>query len=546
MNARVWSWLLALAGVAAYANSLGGPFVFDDMDAIVQNPWIRGLWPPGDLLRSPAPRCTVEGRPVLTLSFALNYAAGGLDVRGYHLANLGIHLAAGLLLFALVRRLAGGPVGFWTALLWMLHPLQTASVTYVVQRAESLMGLCLLLTLYGLVRAAGSPLRRWELLCVGACAVGMATKEVMVTAPLLALLLDRTFLAGSFREAWRARRGLHLALASTWLILGACLCLGGELKDVGAQSGNITPAAYFRTQPAVILHYLKLMGWPSGLVLDYGWPLAWTWADVSLPGAAAVLGILAGTAWALCRAPALGFLGAWFLLILAPTSTFLPLADPAFEHRLYLPLAAAAVLAALGIRALGRTGVLLGIALALGLGILTVRRNADYRTAVAIWEDTVLKRPENYRAHDNLGVVLARVDPVRALREHREAIRLCPPCAPAHYNLGLALLQAGEPEEALAELGEAARLAPDSVPMRFNLGVALAKRGRYEEAVGEFSEAAKLQPEYFPAQYYLGLALAKGGHREEAMAALTRALALEPGNVLAQALLGKLRAERTP
>jgi hypothetical protein len=153
--------VLVLAALATYRNSFASPFVFDDRTSIEENQSIRRLWPLGPVLSPPCNGETVGGRPLLNLSFALNYALGGLDVRGYHAANLAIHLAAALLLLGVVRRTlllpglrerfggAATPLALAAALLWMVHPLQTESVTYIVQRAESLCGCFYLLTLYG-------------------------------------------------------------------------------------------------------------------------------------------------------------------------------------------------------------------------------------------------------------------------------------------------------------------------------------------------------------------------------------------------------------
>ncbi|PYV13791.1 MAG: hypothetical protein DMG07_13385, partial [Acidobacteria bacterium] len=191
--------LLVAAGLAAYSNSFGGEFVFDDSDAIVQNRSIRQLWPPWDALRPPRDS-TVAGRPLLNLSFALNYRAGGLRPAGYHALNLVIHLLAGLALYGIARRtLAGARLrdrfgadadGLATgiSLVWLLHPLHTGAVTYVVQRAESLMGLFFLAALYASIRSFESPSAAWRVAAVAACAFGMGTKEVMAAAPLVILL----------------------------------------------------------------------------------------------------------------------------------------------------------------------------------------------------------------------------------------------------------------------------------------------------------------------------------------------------------------------
>ena len=237
---------LVLAGAAAWAyrNSLTAPFVFDDVMAIERNETIRHLWPP-DALLHPAFDTSVSGRPVLNFSFALSHALGGGRIEGYHAGNVLIHVLAGLALFGIVRRTlarravpeepeAGALLAFAVALLWLVHPLQTESVTYVIQRAEALMGLFYLLTLYGLVRAAdreaaGKPGTPWLVASVLCCLLGAATKEVTATAPVLALLYDRTFVGGSFREAWRRRRAYYLALGSSW-VLSAWLVLGTKSR----------------------------------------------------------------------------------------------------------------------------------------------------------------------------------------------------------------------------------------------------------------------------------------------------------------------------
>ncbi|HEX3728548.1 MAG TPA: hypothetical protein VHV47_02000, partial [Opitutaceae bacterium] len=205
--------LLVLLAIAAYAGSLGGKFLYDDVPGIVDNPSIRSL---RTALIPPAGGLPESGRPLLNLSFALNYAAGGLNPWGYHAVNALIHGLAGAVLFGLV-------LGTWRgahavkfagmiALLWVVHPLQTESVAYVSQRAEALMGLFYLLTLYCFIRG-------WRGLSCLACLCGMACKETMVTAPLLVLLYDRAFVGGSFREAMKRRGRYYLALAATWIPL---------------------------------------------------------------------------------------------------------------------------------------------------------------------------------------------------------------------------------------------------------------------------------------------------------------------------------------
>jgi hypothetical protein len=227
---------IIVAVAAAYSNSFSGPFIFDDLSSIQDNEAIRSLRSAEVLI--PPGKANVARRLLTNLSFAVNYAIGKLDVRSYHVVNLLIHLLAALALFGIVRRTlllpalrdrfgrASTGLATAVALIWALHPLQTESVTYIVQRAESLMGLCYLLTLYAVIRGATSERPRpWYAAAVVVCALGMGAKEVMATAPIVVLLYDHAFLSGSFRETFHRRGALYLGLAATWAVLAAILLL---------------------------------------------------------------------------------------------------------------------------------------------------------------------------------------------------------------------------------------------------------------------------------------------------------------------------------
>ncbi|OIR03967.1 TPR repeat-containing protein YrrB [mine drainage metagenome] len=534
---------LCAAGVAVFSNSFSGPFIFDDLLSIPQNPTIRHLV---TALSPPGGGVTVTGRPVLNLSFAINYALSGDQVWSYHALNLLIHLATGLLLFGIVRRTlarleAGGrvpatlagratSVAFASALLWIVHPLQTESVTYLVQRAESLMGLLYLLTLYAFIRGADA--RRslpWYVLAVGACLLGMGAKEVMVSAPVLVLLYDRTFLAGSFSEAWRRRHRIHLCLAATWLPLAALVL---HAADRGGSAGfgvGVSEAAYVATQFQAVAHYLWLAVWPHPLIVDYGTQWVRSVADV-LPYAVVVIALVAGTAVALVRKPALGFLGAWFFAILAPTSLVPIVRQTLAEHRMYLALAPVTVLIAVAAyRWLGRRALWAAVVAAVALGSLTLARNADYRSSESIWRDTVRKRPENPYAHNNYGNLLAAAGREQAaLAQYDAAIRLDPTFADPLYNAGKTLARLGRPNEAIARFEAALKLNPSMPDAETELGIALVAVGRETEAVAHFRRALALDPHYVDAHNQLGIALARAGRVAAAATEFEAALAASP------------------
>ncbi len=572
---------VVLAVAAAYANSFQGDFLFDDLPSISGNRTIRHLWHIETVLSPPAGGETVSGRPLLNFSLAVNYALGGMNVWGYHALNLAIHILAALVLLGILRRTFAlvdggwltvdgrGPAehGQWSAgenihhppstvhrppstllaltitLLWALHPLQTESVTYVIQRAQSMAGLFYLLVVYCVIRGAASKKATvWYLAAVVACLLGMASKETMVTAPLLVLLYDRTFLAGSFLQALRRRWGLYLALGATWGLL-AGLVLSTGLLGRRAEFDSPDSWSYACTQPGVILHYLRLCVWPHPLCFQYHWPMART-AGAILPAALVVAALLAATVWGLAARKPWAFLPASFFLLLAPTSSVVPLGGAACEHWMYLPLAPLVTWLVLiacraGKATLFRGGVAnwapravagcLVLLAAFPLGILTSRRNADYRDAISLWEDTVAKAPDNERAYNNLGTAMAargRLDD--AIAQFRKAVELCPDYSMGHSNLGAALNTKGDIGEGIRHCQWALRLNPNNADARYNLGVMDAAQGRLTEAITQFRRALELRPDYADAHDDLGNVLVRQGRFDEAVAQYRQSVEIQP------------------
>jgi protein O-mannosyl-transferase len=538
--------LIALLTFVAYANGLGGPFLYDDIPSIVQNPTIRRLGSMADVLWPPrAGGITVSGRPFLNLTLALNYASSGEAVRGFHLTNVLIHAAAALALFGIVRRTlltprlrdrfgadAALPIAFVSSLLWAVHPLHTEAVSYVVQRAESLMGCLYLVTLYGFIRGAEAPRnrRRWFAVSLIACSLGMATKEVMVSAPLLVLLYDRTFIAGSFRAALACRGRVYAALAASWvLLLALVLSLGGNRGGSIGPGVGISWVTYWMTQPGAIAHYVRLVAWPEPLVFDYA--TRWTRSIVDvLPAAALLVGLGVGTIVALRRSAAAGFIGAWFFAILAPTSVMPGPAQLLAEHRMYLPTAAIAAGAlALAYRFVGRRLLGACAVMAIGLVVLTSARNAIYADEVGLWQDTLAHSPGNIRAEKGLANALSAAGKLGdAVTHYEAALRLAPDDAAAHTNFANTLLKMGRPEDALAHFRTAAALQPGRAETHNNLGTALASRHELDAAIAEFHAAIRLRPSYAEAFFNLGTALQLANRFADAVPAFQRVLELQP------------------
>ena len=598
-------WLLGLVALVcvAYHNSFSGPFVFDDAPAIIENASVHRL-SLATLLPPPDEGQTVGGRPVVNLTLALNYALGGTRPPGYHVFNLLIHLGATCLLFGVVRRTlllprfgerfrrSASALAFNAAALWAVHPLLTEAVTYIVQRAESLAAFFYLLTLYAFVRAVEarriSPVAAgiWACGAFIACLLGMATKEAMVTAPVVVLLYDRIFVASSWRELRSQRWRWHAALFSTWILLAWLVHqTGGRGGTAGLGVGD-SVWDYLLIQCRAIMRYLALALWPNALSFDYGMHQD-TSVVAALPYGLALAALLGATGLSLWRWPALGFLGATFFLLLAPSSSFVPIAvQPIAEHRMYLPLAVVAVGVVVGTFTWCRHApFVLGAATA-ALAVLTLTRNATYRSDVALWNDTIAKQPRNARAHVqladalatsgrpeaalpyyrkaieletaavhpgdrtlltemfiNLGnALLALGRPDDAIASYRRAIEHDALAKTAHYNLGSVLMESGHCDEAAAELETAIRLDPNYASAHTNLGSVRLQQRRPADALTAFVAAAQLDPSAKTCTN-IGVALAELGRHDEAIAAFERALAFDPNFRPARELLDEARAK---
>lgn len=551
--------LLLVGLLACWSGALRAPFLLDDLESVLGNTTIRELWSGAWLIPPSTGGETVSGRPLLNLSFALNYAIGGLAPWGYHLGNLLIHALAALLLYGLVRRTLRA-CGFaegracWLALAagacWSLHPLQTGAVTYVSQRAESMAGLFVLATLYGFLRSVGDPRhgRRWMVGAVLCCILGCLTKEPAAAAPLLVLFYDRVFVSGSFFGAWRARRGYYSALAVGW---GVLLVLGVTNPGRGGSAGfgtEIGPWSYFLVQCSAIPRYLGLVFWPSGQIFDYGVDTVFPFAP-AFPGLLFLAAAAAAAGCALLRGRAEGFLGAAFFVLLAPSSSVIPVVTQTrAEHRMYLALAAVLLLAGTilhrllaGRRGSARLAVPGALALAVPLAVLTWRRNQIYETDLSIWADTVAKRPNNPRARNNLGVALAAAGRTgEAKAEYAQAIALRPNHAMAHFNLGTLLLTEGRLAEAYAQFSATLAADPRHVGAWIDRGQALAGLGRGDEAVADYRRALELEPGARDAAVDLAALLLPRGRLDEAERLLRGVLAAEPSLPEARYYWGRL------
>ena len=541
-------WIILLGGVllagclyTAYHNSFAVPYLLDDADSISKNATIRSFttafFPPANS------GVTVSGRPLLNFSLAINYHLGGINLFGYHAGNFLIHFAAALSLFGVVRRTLklpqfaerfgahATPLAWFASTLWALHPMQTESVTYIIQRAESLVGLCYLFTLYAFIRAVEKPSRIWPAITISACFLGMAAKEVMASAPLVLFLYDRTFISGTFHESWHRHRRLHLSLAAGWLLLGVLvISSGGRGTSVGFT--QVSAWDYALTQTSGIVRYLRLAFLPNDLVFDYG-PTVEKTPAVLIQSTLLLVPLLAGIVIALKKWPIAGFLGATFFLILAPTSSIIPVATQTLaEHRMYLSLATLAVaITLLAYRTSRNYYWCFLVVLAAALGLVTERRNIAYSSSLSIWEDTVRKMPDNIRALNNLGTEYLAVEKYdEAIACLSEAVDLVPNYPVACCNLGRALISK---EAKTAGLDNAANDHADGngfgpKTSSTNKESALLLNEKVVEGLALLNKANQMEPDNarFLANY--GNALLALQEPEKAMPLLEKAAALEP------------------
>jgi tetratricopeptide (TPR) repeat protein len=552
--------LLAVLAFAAYANALQNPFLLDDADAIVANPHIRSLWPIGEVLTAPV-QSPVAGRPLISLLLALNYAWGGLSPAGYHAFNLVVLWTSAVVLFAFVRRTlslpgipddlrgAGPMLAAIVAGLWMLHPLQTELVNYATQRSESVMGLLYLGTLYASLRAMVSGRTGWALLAGVLCALGMASKESMATAPVMVLLFDAVFVSGSPGRALRSHPRLYAVLAATWILLAVLIAGGPRSRSAGFSAG-VSPWTFALNEAPIIVTYLTLAVWPHPLVADYGPVRAVTISDTA-PAGALILVLLVATAVALWKRPRIGFLAAAVFVTLAPTSSIVPIAtEVGAERRMYLPLAALVTLAVLaafrwwpdrrGGRRIHWLGALPAGAAALGLVYVAVtfQRNGDYREPERLWRQTIAAHPHG-RAHYNLGIALkARGLRDEALAEYRLAAA---DHFQAHYAIGFELDEAGRDVEAAAEYREFLRRAGNDVRVPdawILLGRVLAREREWADAESAFRRALSMRPRNPEATGQLADLLLAQQRYPEAVQAYQAFLTLAPANAAGYDNLG--------
>jgi Tfp pilus assembly protein PilF len=586
--------LIAALGLLAYCNTFYSPFLFDGRSEIIDNPVIKDL-----------KNFTSDGkgydynprRFIGYLSFALNYNIGGLDVFGYHIVNLLIHIGTALLVYFLVLLTFRTPsmrqsadsspptpvlIALFSALLFVSHPLQTQAVTYVIQRFASLATFFYLLSLViyikgrlaiekhgdteGRLVSRTSQLSYLVSLISAVCA--MKTKEIAFTLPLVIVLYEFIF----FKSPAKKRLLLLLPVVLTLMIVPISILhsdksLGEMLSDVSEMTKVQTPMSrweYLVTEMRVVVTYMRLIFLPVNQNLDYDYPV---YHSLFTPSVFIsfffLLSVIGLGVYLLLRgmkntppSPAahyrlIGFGILWFFITLSVESSIIPIEDVIFEHRLYLPL--------VGVFTGITTGVLIGakrlriekiviptlVLMTLVLSGVTYARNTLWKDERSLWQDIVEKSPNKARPHNNLGTVyVSQGQWDRAIAEYQAALRLKPDFVLAHYNLGTAYASQGQLDRAIAEYQTAFRLKPDYAEAHYNLGNAYTSQGQLDRAIAEYQAALRLKPDYAEAHNNLGAAYASQGQLDRAVAEFQARLRLKPDSAKAHYNLGAAYASQ--
>lgn len=525
----LWQLLIVIAlGCAIYSGTFQAPFMADDSGYIQTNPVVRDnvyfLHP----LMAREPSLELDSnmrqhwpsRYFTFLSFRLNYALGALNVTGYHMLNLLIHLLNACALYALCAltlRLVSkdaqecealGFVPFMAAILFVSHPVQSNAVTYISQRFAALSTLFYLTSMlsYAFARHLGGRGYFAYGACVVAASMGVFTKETVYTLPAAIVLYELVFFRGP-----RLRR--MLLSAPVWGIAVAGVLI---LRWVKPLDINLTSASelYSRTQYAatsmrVMLTYLRLLVFPVNLRFNYDYPLYRSFSDPAVMGSiACVLGLLACGVLLVARNRrpayrAAGFGILWFFLALLMETSVFPLADLIFEHRLYLPMAGAAMALCFGVaglvhaRATWLTRLLPwgALAVSLVLGAATYERNKTWLDPVTFWRDSVRKSPYKATSHCDLGhALLSAGDTEGAIAEFKKSLEIDKAYLPAYLNLGAGYGMVGRYDEALEVFMAAAIKYPDNAKAAYGLGAAYTKKKMYPEAAREFRRVLAITP----------------------------------------------------
>jgi len=360
---------------------------------------------------------------------------------------------------------------------------------------------------------------------------------------LVIFLYDRTFVSGTFRNAWRRHGWLHLSHASTLLLLGMLVYTSEARGGSVGPDEYVTHWNYLCTQAYAVVRYAGLSLWPAGLTFDYGAAIVSDARTIIFCGSI-VFAALSTTLWALKRKPLLGFLGAWYFILLAPSSSFIPVNSQTMaDHRMYLPLAAIVLCIAFSaFKLLGQRSWILLVLLVVPAATATVARNQAYLSEISLWTDNVKKAPANYRGWISLSTYHLHIanDPAAAAKEAEIALRIRPNYQDGLNCLGVSLVKLGRRDEGLALVEKSLLGHPASPTLYTGAGAAYQECGLYEQAISHFNKVLAIKPSNSAIHYNLAICLMQLGHNAEAEQHFRQALESNPRGVHVLCGLGGL------
>ena len=529
-----------LAALVSYAPALRGPFLFDDvylpfyLPGFGEQPlaaWLQGL------------------RPVLMFTFWANYRMSGVDPASYHFINVLIHSANAVLVFLIARRLIclsrieehrRNLLAAFAGALFLLHPLQTESVAYIASRSESLSGFFLLAAfsvfVYRAIPRISFPASFAVLTFFG---LACLTKEHSAALPALLLLTDYFWNPGfsfhGIRRNWRLYVPLAAGAAAGGVFVMRVLMAS---NTAGFSMQDLPWHHYFFTQCRVIWIYIRAALLPFGQNIDYDVQISRSITDgLAIVGLGGLL-IITSAAWFYRRRLPLAAYG-WlvFLVLLAPTSSVVPIRDVIAERRMYLPLMglifiAIEFLSRVRVTQRALAGVLAGLLVV--MGVLAWNRSRVWSGPIELWEDTVAKSPDKARPHFQLAYAYYNANRCTDALEHYEAASRLGPSEPALLiDWALALDCGNRPADALAKLEQAAALKKDAHVYSL-IGMMHGKARRRDAALAALDTAAQLDPSFEMTYVYRGNVYATSGEFDLAAGEYSRALAINPANGLAR------------
>jgi protein O-mannosyl-transferase len=556
--------LLSTIVLLIYSNTFKAPFVFDDNMNIQNNTSIRLGKLTIENIVTAVSESHLQSRPIANISFALNYYFHQYNVTGYHIVNVLIHVTTGIFLYFFVKTTLHLPllhfkdttatwIASFTVLLWLVHPLHTQSVTYIVQRMNSMASMFYVLSmlLYTRGRLTSDKRRQWLLFtgCILAGILAIGSKEIALTIPFFLLLYEWYFFQ-DLSLIWFKKYLISFAGVMVFLALSALMYMGTEtLHNILVVPGDFdfTLTERVLTEFRVVIVYLKLLLFPhpSQLNIDYDFPLSRSLFDPISTSFAlgTIIGMFGLALYISKKERLLSFCVLWFFGNLVIESSVIML-DILFEHRTYLPsmlLSLLVVTLVVRYTKLPWLRVVVLCAVALVYAVWTYERNSLWANEIALWSDCVVKSPHKARPHTNLGYALMSQGNLKeAIHHYTEALRIAPSYVIAHNNLGDALARQGQVAEAVYHYTEALRLNPHYAEAHNNLGNALMDEGKAEEAVRHYTEALRLNPNAALFHNNLGSALAHQGKVEEAVRHYTEALRLNPNAAQVYNNLGNL------